>query len=850
MDVLVSFFERLPSEEEVCIDDFALVSMRIRELHEAATKWQDEITRTTMLSNRGGKRRGQTYSPGKAEHETESSSKLQMEKMKQLAANPILSKVAMPREGAVNGILRNSEEFEMKLHAFLSMDFDGPHPDRAAYPSSHSLVGRKGEFILFRLTMGELFESVLESMNELSSIAENVHAETPEKITFEWIQRAVSWIEKMNDAVTADSPFKETDRKALILPEEKGRLILQSGREIFLEIPDDLKKTLSQHGIFVSTNKQDQSLKVVLKKDGAHHSVGGTVMRWCPILFECLRADLSRLDHFRKELEVIFQGFNAFYARIKDEPKEKEENLYQWFCYHERASALLDDGARSLVVAPKKTFVDAFNNLCATFRRILDTHSNPDLDKKFAKMWFMEGTSLLDDRFILLESLLYRKSVAGNQGENETIVGDETQNFRDICRNYLVTSLTEALKAIGFANLHEEFSPILLEGLCSIKGWEIEGEMFIKFQEHLGITRVSEDYRSKARNLKASLSDKNNLSLCLRILLGDISPTDLVKMSKDELASQRTKLERARAEKEFRSAANLTPGIDAECPPVAKVEKESQQSASGTSGSSGRPASILRHSKASFPQPATHSVTDDTLRSEGEENAMGSAPNEKKLESKAAIPHLSGVVRVPEDSSNLSPERLLMKLTKSRSAPPPPPPSLVTAFQQSTSEDSEDDDNNDFGRRIQNDSGGVEFRFESTHLRLSFNFYLYLEDETYCAIDRFLPSSLSEKGRVPGKEFSKFVSQKTSGSWITIPLRVEPITDQDDRESKRLRQAYEAKDRVPMISVNSDGNTKLFLVIPHFHDAAIAASKTSMISFVSRKSSYAVLLTKDSRFDG
>lgn len=839
LDVLVSLFERLPGEEDVHIDDFALVSMRVRELHEAATKWQDEISRTTMLSNRGGKRRAPINISGKVDQEIESSSKLQIEKMKQLAANPILSKVVMPREGAVNGILRTSEEFESKLHAFLSMDFDGPYPDRAAYPNSHSLVGRTGEFILFRLTMGELFESVLESVNELSSIAENVHAETPEKVTFEWIKRAVSWIEQLNDSVTDDSPFNAADKKALVIPEEIGRVLLQSARSIFLDVPDDLKKTLSQHGIFVSTNKQDQNLRVVLKKDGAHHSVGGTVIRWCPILFECLRADLTRLDHFRKELEVIFQQFTAFYSRVKDEPKDKEENLYKWFCYHERASALLDDGARSLVVAPKKTFVDAFNNLRTTFRRILDTHSTPELEKKFAKMWFMEGTSLLDDRFLLLESLLHRKSIAADQIATDLLPDDASPTFRDICRSYLVASLTEALKSIGMTGLTEEFDPILLETLCSMKAWEIEGEMYIKFQDEIGVTRVSEDYRSKARNLKASLSDKNNISLCLRILLGDISSTDLVKMSKNELASQRTKLERARAEKEFRSAANLTPGIGTQSLQIVDTDEKSDDIPNDKSSSSGKPASILRHSKAGLQPGAMESWANNTLGPTDNHTPTNAASMEVK------VAQSSEKELVTENSLNRPPDDLLKRLAKPRSVPPPPPPSLVTAFQQSNNEDSEDDTDN--GHQIINESGGIEFHFESAHLRVSFDFNLYLENGTYSTIDRFLQSSLTEKGRVPGKEFAKFVSQKTSGSWIAIPLRVKPISDKDDREIFRLCQAYEAKDRVPMISLNTDGNTKLFFVIPHFHGAA---SKTGGVSFSSKTSSYVLVLTKDTRFEG
>jgi len=95
----VNLYERIPFEVEEKAGDFALVSLRVRELFDSGKRWQDEITRNTMISARGGKRRthssGVVGSPGKAEQEQEASAKLQMQKMKQLADHPVLSKVRM-----------------------------------------------------------------------------------------------------------------------------------------------------------------------------------------------------------------------------------------------------------------------------------------------------------------------------------------------------------------------------------------------------------------------------------------------------------------------------------------------------------------------------------------------------------------------------------------------------------------------------------------------------------------------------------------------------------------------------------------------------------------------------------
>jgi len=466
-------------------------------------------------------------------------------------------------------------------------------------------------------------------------------------------------------------------------------------------------------------------------------------------------------------------------------------------------------------------------------------------------MWYEERTSVLDERFLLLETLLYRRFLAQGKEPNNALIEGGKDTFREICRSYLVTSLNEALKTIGMTKLDDELSPGVIESLCSMRAWEIESEMFVKFQVELGTTRVSEEYRSKARNLKASLSDKNNAALCLRILLGDISPVELVKMSKDEFASQQRKLERARAEIEFRKTANLTPEIPATAPPQSeKKEEDAIVNPTGSSILSSRPASILRQSKLPPRQPS--------LVSSGTTTVVDTGPNQTSLESESSKSGFDEKL-VPEANeestldtlSELSREALLKIMAKPRGAPPPPPPSLVNSFQQSAHDESEDDesdhdDDDDalIGRQVYNDSGGIDFRFESSYLRLSFQFALYLEDEKFSGVDRFIPENLMEKGRVPGNEFSKFVVQKAAGSWIAIPLRVEALSDDDDHELERLCEAYKAKDRVPMVSFN--GDTKLFLVIPHFHGAVI---NIGSISFSNVSSTYAVVLTKDSRFD-
>ena len=94
--MIVSLNDRMPGEVDETVGNFALVSLRVRELFEEGRKWQEEITQHTMLSIRGGKRRDATSahmeSPSK-EQDQENSSSLHIEKMERLAQHPVLRKV-------------------------------------------------------------------------------------------------------------------------------------------------------------------------------------------------------------------------------------------------------------------------------------------------------------------------------------------------------------------------------------------------------------------------------------------------------------------------------------------------------------------------------------------------------------------------------------------------------------------------------------------------------------------------------------------------------------------------------------------------------------------------------------
>mmetsp|Transcript_12615 Transcript_12615/g.30122 ORF Transcript_12615/g.30122 Transcript_12615/m.30122 type:complete len:2002 (-) Transcript_12615:73-6078(-) len=830
-NVLVTLYERHPNDPGVQVGSFALVSLRVKELYEAGTQWQDEITKFTALTNRGGRRRAPGSNPVKSEQDSEASSILQMEQMGRLAKHPILAKIAMPRETAVKSILESSREFETQLHDFLGLDYEGASPDRASFPSSDSLVGKGGEFILYRLTGSPLFEEVQTRQQSLSAVAEHVLADTRGKATFEWISNAVSWIESLVDAVIDKSPFSDTNPR-ISVPSTEAKAILRQGEKIFLTLPDDLKRTLSQHGIMITTNKQDQTIKVIVKKDGAHHSCGGTVIRWCPILFEALRADTKRLERWESSMTKTLGEFNVFFKESRNLEKD-DETLYKWFTFQERVAELLESGHDALVVTPQKQFASSFQNLLISFQKYLAEHSNPTKNQKFAMRWISESNSIMDDRFLLLDSLLYRSSLlendwvddASHAGDNSIFPGDSThRTFRDSCRSYIEKALSKALRITGMSSL-SDFADV--DSFCAVKAWEIEGAMFERYQGDFGISKISEEYRDKARSLRWSLEAKNNVSLCLRILMGELKIESLLDMSSEDLSSQTLKLKRAKAEQAARSSAMLT------------KPKSSSPAGDGTK------AAEETQSVASKPTVQVEADVDTKAKDDGEKApADDSSKESPSAESTTDATETSPTAAASLSDVSLSEVSLkaVAKAFKSHK-PPPPPPSLVqSSFQSTLDEEDSDHYQPDPDVRVLNANGGDRFHIEIVNLRQSFSAALYLEDENSdFAGNQLVPSSLTEKGRLRIDEFQRFLHDKLAGGrWAAFALRVDILSDQ--RAYKKFYKEYETKKRIAMFAVNQ--NTKVFLVTPKFHRAV----QSEGLILSNKTNSYAIVLTKETMF--
>eukprot|EP00934_Nitzschia_sp_Nitz4_P005871 Nitzschia sp. Nitz4//scaffold2_size372955//13852//18732//NITZ4_000354-RA/size372955-processed-gene-0.465-mRNA-1//-1//CDS//3329546569//5861//frame0 len=821
-DALVTLYDRMPADDDdLKVDDFTLVAMRVRELFSAASKWQGEISRHTSLSNRGGKRRAPNIGTQQSSQDEETStSNVQIEHMQRLAADPVLLKVAMPREDAMHRVLRSSTEFEAKLQKILGEDFSVQNPDRAAYPDSDSLVGKNGDFILFRLTGSELFQAMLPDMYELAEVAEDVLAETPGKHTFDWLKRSVDWIDDLNSCVAKESPFVDCRKKLLVIPCADARRLVELGNDLFLNLAEDIKQTFSSHGIFVTTNKQGKSYRVAVKKSGAHHSMGGTVVRWCPILFECLKADVARLGEWELELTQLLSEFNKFFQRKGSHTKPTEDDLYRWHCFKERTSTLLEEGAQTLVVAPEANFVSSFTNLLSSQESYLAQHSSPQLHQIFAKRWFSEGTSQLNDRETLLDSLMTRRELSEDRKPTKDILDEDESSFRQICRSYVSSSLGRVARVAGTGKSRD------IDSLCALKAWEIECEMYDSFQQELGVTKVSDEYKSKARNLRVSMDDRNNLSLGLQILTGELNVSTVVKMSKEQLASHKTKNARAKAEKDALNASNLTPRL-AISPQKGEPATKPVSSDFSSSGSKSTIEVVERNA------PTKHGLSSILRPSKIPPNPVSAAAGAPAGAKKSSKEPKEAVVKA--QTSTL---KTVSKVPSKAAAPPPPPPSLATSFNQS-----HDKTASSSQLRIESSSGSDSFKFDILNLRLTFSAALYLEASGHESLRRFLPSCLKERGRLGDKEFSRFISSKLEGGkWAAISLRLVTLSDNDHDTYKRFYQDYEGKRRIAMLGVNSE--TKVFLVTPRYHSAA---KKAGVVSLSHKSSTYAVVLTKDIR---
>lgn len=371
-------------------------------------------------------------------------------------------------------------------------------------------------------------------------------------------------------------------------------------------------------------------------------------------------------------------------------------------------------------------------------------------------------------------------------------------------RHFLQKSLLQGFSIFGLENHQDSLD------YSNILAWSLEQAIFDKFKTD--DANASSEYRDKVRSLRYNLQDPKNPMLCARVISGNLKLEDLINMSTDELASKELNSYRRQVQQEATRNVVL---------------------AGPTNGGSG-PAGAAR-------QGPNLSGNDWAKRVNIESSNMkrSMANHEDKMKGSC---HLHSETRTalhvpppPVFSSSSSSKR-------DRNASQSSTSGSSIKIEPAASSSRSSQDSHDHGRHVTSQTGSDSFTITIPRLRLTFTTKLCVELTCSYQIDNFLPSSLTEKGRITLDEFNKFVSDKMkSGRWNIVHLKLSYITGEANMTAyKRLYKEYESLDRICMINVTD--STKVFLVTPKFLRVCKCMSSVQNLS---RSSTYAVILTKD-----
>lgn len=682
----------------------------------------------------------------------------------------------MPDEQVTKVTLESSVQFASKLSEFLGSDHS--LADRAPLPEPTSLVGEDGEFVLYRLSKSEPFVSLRPAISHLVEAAQQSFTNLPGKSLFNWIFSIYQWIQELEAAVRRyASPFVLTSTKLGLQVADAQRLQLL-GKSLMFQLPPEIH-ILGEFNIWISQNTSNGGLKVSLGTGGSLYSSGATIMKWFPLLYESLAADLRVLESWGGRLTDLSNRFLSTQDRERRGTLNSDDAHLKYLEYRFSLEDMRDE-ANLFVVVPPTDLSEGCSSLLHGLVT-MTSKTNPRVAKKFADTKYQTGHTVVSSRHDLLSSLYGRVNV--DQDTDSQPAPDNSASFRQAGRKHFSMALQKGLKGIGLDPTSAQAT-----NLCSRTALAVEAALYEKFQLVDSEYTISKEYRTQARLIKGSLSDKRNHRLLVKVLSGEVSARQLASMNDNELAAPEIRRSRFAAEEKEKVGKLLTKGPGIQVQPPSKAPQ-------------------------SLPMPASHSSEDI--------KASNKTSQEGKL--------YSSVLKVaPKDSSS-------SKRPSQGSLPPPPPPSL--AIRESSVDNAVQD-----RARISNTEGGDSFTFSFKGGSLSVSVELYLEEEKIAAHDkvsRYMPGDLNEKGRSSVQEFRNFLSMKLhSTSWDVYKLRVVTVGENGSRQFKNLCREYERRDKILMIRVNERDSSKLFLVTPKFLSAA------KPLSFGHKRSTYAILFMR------
>jgi hypothetical protein len=826
-EILVGLFERTPSTRDGIVADIPKLVLRVRELHEAANQWQEEVSSLLALSIRGAKRR-QAGSAVEGDSDGQDAQALLTNvKLTELAKDPILKLVLIPREAAVHEVLQKTREFERLMNDLLGKDYEESDVDKAAYPEEMSLVGVDGRFHFYRLTGSPLFSVLKDSIDVIGQLAEDIPADTLGKQAFEWIRLCVRWLDAVNACITNDSPFGGTDK--LVIKINDATSLLKAGNDLLLEISEEVRKTLSNHKIILSTNKQTERLTVTVAKGGAHHSCGGTGIKWCPLVLEWLKNDIEMHNRWKVRAGEIMQKCIAISGVDASQISATQEVVNKIYQCAENVRLLLEQGRELLVVAPDKEFADKIIFVGQKLEMIVDAKIKSSEGKANLNAAMIsrydDAESLIDQRESYLDALLTRRRIQMSRKTKKSAEEarpklENVKDLRERARAKLEKVMRKGMKMMG---LRVEGAPDFALH-CTLKAWEIESAAFSAFPEPGDSRDVSSQWAQTMVAVNANLDPLKNAALCARVLGNEVTAEDLVFMTPDEMAN--SSLREQRAKQEAVKVKSIIIAGKGKSPPDPKGKKVKSLKNLIGGGSTTKQSPVSPKAKHTRPQVQQQALlqipvlTQQTLTSFPPDSIERSPLNAGK-----------GTLDPLAIASAL---QAAQKAQKSLAPPPPPPPQLAPPAAAAMPPPPGRNDDRD---AVTSSDGKDRFTFNihDKGVSASFQANILMEDDLAPNIDRVLPSTLKNKGRLKPDEFIDFASRKTrSNKYVIVPFRISVCGGSD--RYKRFYKHFEDVRRLAFFKF--DDHTNMCLLTPKYHHVA----RELNLTLSNKTSTYGILI--------
>ena len=687
---------------------------------------------------------------------------------------------------------------ELFTHEYAGNSID---VNNTQLPDGSSLIAENREFVLYRFTGSQMYHRLSAKLHSLNDIANRLTALTPEKACLKWMTKLHSWLERMQASLSRSGHL-------FVIEIEQALTLLEEGHIALFSLYDEVQTLLRQAKISVHVNPQGMS---VLSMKGGLQTLGLCFLRWVAILYDCLNSDVEREDAWKTEvfrlsnmftsyeaesvvpggsvLNTVFRGADRFYDTAQGLTKELNELIIH--------DADIEDSLSRLRTKMTEN---------EPFQRSLKAELLAAEERQF----LLEKEEFeYPDRFDLLDSLMDNlpaiQDYDVDENDHDQMVPGE-ESVRDKSRNFIEKSILTGIETMGFFQDDTE-----ARDFCSLLAWKIEDHCFNVYHSD-PTAPVSPEYKNKVRSLRFNLQDPKNPSLCARVIVGDMSIEDLIDASAEDLASSALKQKRQAVHQEAIKNVVLV-GEPSKAPPAmsgdlaSKIRMIESMSGRKRSDQGGQEGILTGHSD---PNNGEDDNDDDDV-------SVGQDKDE------------SPSVSTPHEAAH--PNAVLASLA--------PPPMQKHARDSRGAYDPSSSVSHS-GEFIKSKTGSDQFRITISKLKLSFTTKISTVPSCQYDLDRILPSTLVEKGRLPVDEFSKFVHEKTkSGKSALAFLRLSSMSDNEMDSYKRFYKDYEAIGRITMMTVSNE--TKCFLVTPKFQRSLLKYLSNDSLS---KTSTYVVVLTK------